>query len=393
MSSPTITTSAPETSAARQPESSVKMLEAMATKSVTVIPPVRAGGRGAVQPVAGAPQKVGDGPLKVVETRADQMFLDIRPDQTSKMPRYKGDLELINHSAGSITSETVHKRWNHQNELLAAAAEEASVGASWLGGRAYPQERLNRAWRLVLAGQFHDSMAGTATPKSYEYIWNDDVIAMNQFSGVLTSATSAIASGMNTEGKGIPLVVFNPLSIAREDVVEANVNFTFGAARGVRVFGPDGSEVPSQMISNTDGATKILFLAKVPSVGFAVYDAQPADGVVDAKSELSVSDSAMENARYRIKIDRDGDVSSIFDKKINHELLAQPIRLAIILDNPKQWPAWNMDFEDETRAPRTLIGGPVKIRVVENGPVRVADRSHPRRRRLKVCPNRTPRRR
>jgi alpha-mannosidase len=353
-------------------ESSVKMLEAMATKSVTVIPPPRIGGRGAVQPVAGPPEKVGDGPLKVVQTRADQMFLDIRPDQTSKMPRYKGDLELINHSAGSITSETYHKRWNRQNELLAAAAEEASVGAAWLGGRTYPQERLNRAWRLVMAGQFHDSMAGTATPKSYEYIWNDDVIAMNQFSGVITSATSAIASGMDTGGKGIPIVVFNPLSIAREDVVEANVNFISGAAKGARVFGPDGKEVPSQLVGDSNGATRILFLAKTPSVGFSVYDAQPADGIVDTKSELSVSNSALENARYRVKIDSDGDVSSIFDKKINHELLAQPIRLAIILDNPKQWPAWNMDFEDETRAPRTLIGGPAKVRVVENGPVRVA---------------------
>jgi alpha-mannosidase len=354
------------------PESSVKMLEAMATKSVAVIPPPRAGGRGAVQPAAGPPEKVGGGPLKVVQTRADQMFLDIRPDQTSKMPRYKGDLELINHSAGSITSQTVHKRWNRQNELLAAAAEEASVGAAWLGGRTYPQERLNRAWRLVMAGQFHDSMAGTATPKSYEYIWNDDVIAMNQFSGVLTSATSAIASGMNTEGQGISIVVFNPLSIAREDVVEADVKFASGAAKGVRVFGPDGEEVPSQLIGDTNGASHILFLAKSPSVGFAVYDAQPADGIVDAESQLSVSTSGMENARYRIKIDGDGDVSSIFDKKINHELLSQPIRLAIILDNPKQWPAWNMDFEDETRPPRTLIGGPAKIRVVENGPVRVA---------------------
>ena len=106
-----------------------------------------------------------------------------------------------------------------------------------------------------------------------------------------------------------------------------------------------------------------------------MYDVQPADSplvVKPSEIELSASNSAMENARYRIKIDSDGDVSSIFDKKINHELLAQPIRLAIILDNPKQWPAWNMDFEDETRAPRTLIGGPAKIRVVENGPVRVA---------------------
>ena len=35
---------------------------------------------------------------------------------TARMPRYKGDLELINHSAGSLTSEAYHKRWNRKNE-------------------------------------------------------------------------------------------------------------------------------------------------------------------------------------------------------------------------------------------------------------------------------------
>src|SRR5258706_580139 len=31
-----------------------------------------------------------------------------------------------------------------------------------------------------------------------------------------------------------------------------------------------------------------------------------------------------------------------------------------------------MDFEDEQRPPRTYVGGPAQVRVVENGPVRVA---------------------
>ena len=96
----------------------------------------------------------------------------------------KGDLELINHSAGSLTSQTIHKRWNRKNELLAEAAEKASVAAAWLGARVYPQQRLNDAWTLVMGGHFHDIMAGTATPKAYEYSWNDDVIAMNQFANV-----------------------------------------------------------------------------------------------------------------------------------------------------------------------------------------------------------------
>jgi alpha-mannosidase len=46
--------------------------------------------------------------------------------------------------------------------------------------------------------------------------------------------------------------------------------------------------------------------------------------------------------------------------------------LAISYDNPKQWPAWNMDWDQEQAAPREYVGGPAKIRVVENGPVRVA---------------------
>jgi alpha-mannosidase len=93
-------------------------------------------------------------------------------------------MELTNHSAGSLTSQAYQKRWIRKEELLADAAEKASIAAEWLGARPYPLERLNDAWTLAMGGHFHDIAAGTATPKSYEFAWNDDVIAMNQFAGV-----------------------------------------------------------------------------------------------------------------------------------------------------------------------------------------------------------------
>jgi len=73
-----------------------------------------------------------------------------------------------------------------------------------------------------------------------------------------------------------------------------------------------------------------------------------------------------------VKLNADGDVASIFDKSINKELLTAPTRLAISYDNPEHWPAWNMDWEQEQAAPKMYVGGPAKIRVVENGPARVA---------------------
>ena len=190
-------------------ESSVKLMEAITTKTKTSLPPLFQFGSTPVQP--GPPVQVGDGPVRVVWSKADQMFQDIlNCCATDRLPRYKGDLELINHSAGSITSEAYQKRWMRKNELLADAAEKASVGAEWLGGRTYPRERLNNAWTLVMGGQFHDLLPGTATPKAFEYAWNDDVIAMNQFAGVLTSATNAVASGLNTEAKGAAISCLQP---------------------------------------------------------------------------------------------------------------------------------------------------------------------------------------
>ena len=67
------------------------------------------------------------------------------------------------------------------------------------------------------------------------------------------------------------MVVFNPLNIEREDVVEATVNFPEGMPAAVRVTDPDGRDVPSQI---SDG--KVLFTARLKPVGYAVYNVQPA---------------------------------------------------------------------------------------------------------------------
>jgi alpha-mannosidase len=216
-----------------------------------------------------------------------------------------------------------------------------------------------------MGGQFHDVIPGTSLPKAYEYSWNDEVLAMNQFAGVLTSATEAVASGLNTEAKGTAVVVYNPLNISREDVVEAQVSFPNGTPKAVRVIGPEGKEVPAQLEGN-----KVVFVANAPSVGYAVYDVQAADA--PAATMLKVTESSLENARYRVTLDKSGDVASIFDKKIKKELLASPLRLAFKTDKPSEWPAWNMDWADQQKAPRAYVGGPVNVRVVEQGPARVA---------------------
>jgi alpha-mannosidase len=312
----------------------------------------------------------GTGPVRVISARAEQMFQDITDAQKARLPRYKGDLLLTEHSAGSITSQAYMKRWNRMNELLADAAERASVAAHLLGAAPYPREQLHRAWELVLGAQFHDLLPGTSVPKAYEYTWNDEIIAMNSFASVLQNAVGAVARSLDTRAEGAPLVVFNPLSIQREDVVEAELEFPTGTT-AVQVCDGDGKLLPTQTLSSHEGKTRFLFLAKVPPVGFAVFSARAA-AVPSAKSALKVAERSLENARYRVTLNEAGDLAGVFDKTARRELLSGPARLAFLTEHPNRYPAWNMDWKDRTNAPRGYVSGPAKIRIVEDGPVRVA---------------------
>jgi alpha-mannosidase len=347
-------------------ESTVKLLEAIATKSETLLPSLPKLNGAPAFPAHSVTVRVGVGPVHVVESSADEMFRAITPGMAAHMPHYEGDLELTDHSAGSLTSQAYHKRWIIKDENLAGAAEKASLTAQWLGARTYPQQRLNDAWMLALAGHFHDTGAGTSTPRAYQYAWNDDVIAANQFSAVLTSASAAVSSTLDTRTQGVPVVVFNPLSIAREDVVEAAIAFPGNAPQAVRVFGPDGQETPAQWENG-----RVVFLAKAPSVGYAVFDVRPAEASAPNPA-LHVSAYSLENQRYHVQLNGDGDIASVYDKKLAKELLSAPLRLAISTDVPRNYPAWNMDFAQEQAAPHAYVGGPAEIRISEDGPARVA---------------------
>lgn len=320
-----------------------------------------------------------DGPIKIVSGPADWLFNSITPQQREKLPRYKGELLLTEHSAGSISSEAFMKRMNRKNELLADSAERASVMAMWLGGAPYPSKTLYDAWDLVLGSQMHDILPGTSLPRAYDYSWNDELLAANQFSAVMTDAAGAVTAAMDTASMpktaaldtvavmGQPIVVFNPLSIEREDVVELMI--PSNQAPGF-ILDYDGKVLPVQTQQVDERTSKVCFVAKVPALSFAVF--HPVPGSTVFQSTLKATERSLENDHYKVTLDDRGDVSSIIDKKTGSEVLSAPARLAFMHEDPKQYPAWNMDWDDQKQPPYAYVDGKPTFRVVENGPVRVA---------------------
>lgn len=316
-------------------------------------------------------QKKG-GPVDIRNTSADQFSRDIKPDEFKALPLYTGELILKTHGTGCYTAQAAMKRFNRQNELLADDAEKSAVAAAYLTGLSYPTARLRESWTRFLWHQFHDDLTGTCIPQAYQFSWNDEITSMNQFASVLTSSTTAAASQLNTSGTGTPLVIFNPLSTDRHEPVEATVHLTAPAASSLSVVDADSGEtVPAQVLERTPGTAKVLFMADVPAVGFKVVHVRAAAAPKEPTPSVSVGENSLENNRLSVKVDRNGDISSIYDKDAKRELLRAPIMLELRDDPSGNWPAWEVQYDTVQAPAREYVAHPV-MKVIERGPVRAA---------------------
>lgn len=313
---------------------------------------------------------ISNGPIKIKSATAGEMYEDYF-GSINDFPTYNGELLMTTHGTGCYTSRTMMKRWNRKNELLADATERSAVIADWLGGLKYPAEELNNAWIKFLWHQFHDDLTGTSCEKAYTFSYNDEVIVQNKFATVLNNSVGASARSLNTQTIGTPIVVYNPLSISREDVVEVNMDVT-EQLENIKVFNKSGGEVPAQILESSDTTLRFIFKATVPSLGYEVYDVRPSASSPVEDSNLKISTNSLENSEYKISMDANGDINSIIDKQnANKELLKSPIRLALLYNEPCFWASWEIAYKTVTNEPRAYVDGTPEISIVEDGPVRV----------------------
>ena len=307
-----------------------------------------------------------DGPIEVSSIGADEV-IDMVGKDSSKLPVYDGELLLTRHGVGCYTSQAAMKRWNRKNELLADATERACVIASVFAGAKYPGDELRKTWERFLWHQFHDDLTGTSIPEAYEYSWNDELLCQNRFASMLTDAVTNIAPMLDTRTKGLPLIVFNPVSASRQEVMTVDIG---AYAKSVKVVGPDGKESPSRLIQS-NGSAQLSFVASAPSVGYAVYDLQTDVAPAKVIDKFKVSDRMIENEYYVVTVDNNGDVWSILDKKAGHEMLGAPIQYQFLFNKPKQWPAWEIQYEDLQLPPQIRFVVSPEFTVIDHRPVRV----------------------
>ncbi len=310
-----------------------------------------------------------DGPLDVRVAPSERIFLDLQPEERARLPEYRGELLLSVHATGCYSSRAQMKRWHRAAERLADLAERAASLARVTGRRAYPEHRLREAWLRVLAHQMHDDLTGTSIPAAYRYGAQDLALALNELAGIAVDSIGALAGALDTRTEGIPLLVFNPLPYPREELVAVTV--AEPGDRPPRILGPEGHEAPAQWHRGRD-AWEGWILARVPALGVAVYEARPGEGSMElSASELIVGERSLANSRYRVTLDEAGDVAALHDLRLARELLAAPAGLEILANRSTYFPAWEIQYADVARAPRTRVGELERLTRLESGALRV----------------------
>ena len=277
--------------------------------------------------------------------------------------------ELQHHARGCYTSHSGIKRWNRRAENLLQRAEKWAAIAGSLGLRPYPREELERAWKLLLLNQFHDTLGGTSIEPAYEDARDQLGHASSLAAGAFNAAAQSIARQIAIEpeaSESRPVVVFNPHPWPLRTDVE--LEYTWTREQGHHVVDDEGEPVPMQLmrpLTTMSGMrSRFVFPVEVPPLGYRTYRIRL--GTVEGEA-IDSSDGHLENEHLRIELDpATGHVVKLVHKASGADLAAPGSPHAVVIDDPSD--TWGHGIEAYDRA----IGEfeCVGVRLLESGPVR-----------------------
>lgn len=301
----------------------------------------------------------------------------------AEIPSYKlGWPDYWTDGVASTAFETGINRLAH-NELL-TAEKAGTLAALLVRGFAYPGAELREGQELSMFFDEHTWGAHNSIDapdselaRGQWAVKSGFAYKAREIAQTLMKKNLEVLAGSQKAPPNGRLIVFNPLSWARTDVVRVPLPGDLaGPGRSFRLTDRrSGRDEPFQFLDERT----ILFLARdVPSLGYAVYEVSAGSGPVSpgapgpAQSRSTSADLMLENDFYRLTVDPGtGGINSLFDKRQQAECVdaASPYTLnQYIYENPE---GGRRAVDDMGKRAVFKRWGPTSVRVMDglDGPV------------------------
>jgi alpha-mannosidase len=319
---------------------------------------------------------------KVEFSTPHRFFAGIDPDA---MPLRVVQGEFIStvgdrhNNVGAYTTFVESKLGNRRSEWSLRTLEAMATLAMRDGG-VYPAKHAARAWRLTLFNQMHDIFPGTAIFEAYAEAYR----RYDEVDSICSIGTNAVANvlsaAINTQGEGIPVVLFNTLGWQRTDPAEISLTEPHSYLDGFEVRDGDGKVVPAQTISSDIGTFdktnrnfRLLVQPEaVPAMGHRVLWLHPVHRDEKRLSSMIGPDElTLDNDFVRVKINpRTGWVCQLFDKRLNRNLLPDGKEACVLEGQGDVGNPWHLCPDGRA----WNLNQTIRTEVTEDGDVRAAIR-------------------
>src|SRR5882724_10668802 len=220
-----------------------------------------------------------------------------------KPPVWNDELYLEYHR-GCYTTQSETKKLIRENEELLQNAEKFAA-FSYLGQHTYPNTIFEESWKKLLFDHFHDIMPGSGIAVNYTDAANNLREVTLEGEKILNSALSDLSARVDTQGEGVPVIIYNPLSWDRTGSVEVAAQLP-GPAEHIEARDSSGKPLVSQLISvdQSKHTAKLRVEVKnVPSLGYQVIHLVPTANTRPVPTTLKVNGTTIENEFLIVKID------------------------------------------------------------------------------------------
>ena len=230
------------------------------------------------------------------------------------LPVWDGELYLEFHR-GTYTSQAYNKKTNRRLEFAIRNAELLSV----LGNNPSAKALLWEAWKIILRNQFHDVIPGSSIHEVYEDCHKEYQEAAELIEAAVQQSTAAL---LKKEEDAV--TVYNTSSWPQSQIIERD---------GKQALVQELPPFTAKVLTSSD------FVSNTPMVSASAHECQ--------------------TAFYRVSWNKQGQLTSIYDREAKRELLQNGLCgnvFQLFEDKPRQFDAWELEasFEDKMDTVREL---------------------------------------
>ncbi len=255
--------------------------------------------------------------LSPVKQESVSSFFRKWSNESVRFPTWVGELYLERHE-GTLTTEARNKWYNRKMELGLRELEWKAVLNQTLANTAYPADELQAVWREVLLYQFHDILPGSSIKRVYDESLARYALMFEDITSRISEYDANLGTLVDTSGMAKPVLIQNSLSWERETWCKVDNRWMH---------------------------------ARAPGMGYCVIDAQS-----HAASEFQVAASPahLENDLISVTFNKAGGISSIIDKRVSREVIAQDAVANQLLVFQDLGDAWDFALDYAEQQPRSL---------------------------------------